>query len=61
MGTASAPPPTLVSASDLNDPAIAELYEGVLITVEGLTVADDDAGYGEWIAEETSSTKQLGG
>ncbi|MCP4803851.1 MAG: hypothetical protein GY884_00750 [Proteobacteria bacterium] len=42
------PTPEIITAADLGDAAIAELYEGVLVHVEDAEVTDADLGYGEF-------------
>ena len=46
------PAATVVATADLADPLIAETYEGVLVTVESVTVEDSDLGYDEWSVDD---------
>ncbi len=45
------PAPSVVAVADLLVEATAEPWEGVLITIENLTVEDADLGYGEWAVD----------
>jgi len=49
---ATLPGATAVTTADLADTAIAEAYEGVLVTVSGVTIDDSDLGYGEWSVDD---------
>jgi hypothetical protein len=40
-----------VSVADLQDADVAELWEGVLVSVQDVTVTDADPGYGEWLVD----------
>jgi hypothetical protein len=46
------PAATTVATADLAVPAIAESYEGTLVTVSGVDVEDPDLGYGEWSVDD---------
>ncbi len=46
------PASTTVATSDLADSATAETYEGVLVTVNSVTVEDSDLGYNEWSIDD---------
>ncbi len=46
------PAATVLPTADLADLAIAETYEGVLVTVENVDVTDSDLGYGEWSVDD---------
>jgi hypothetical protein len=49
---AAIPSATVVPTADLADPAIAETYEGVLVTVESVEVEDSDLGNNEWSVDD---------
>jgi hypothetical protein len=49
---ATLPAATVVPTLDLADPAIAESYEGTLVTVSAVDVEDSDLGYGEWSVDD---------
>jgi len=49
-GDATSVPPTELEQSVFADSATLETYEGVLVTVNDLTVTDGDLGFGEWAA-----------
>jgi len=49
---ATIPAATSVTTADLADSAVAETYEGVLVTVSGVTVEDSDLGYNEWSIDD---------
>ena len=49
---ATIPAATVVATADLAAPLIAETYEGVLVTVSGVTVEDSDLGYNEWSIDD---------
>ena len=52
IGGAAPPPPVLMSIGDVTDPSNAELYEGVLVQIDDVTVTADDLGFGEWSVDE---------
>ena len=49
---ATIPSATVVPTVDLADAAIAETYEGVLVTVENVEIEDSDLGYNEWSVDD---------
>ena len=53
------PPPVTVSTSDLANKKTAEMYEGVLITVENVEVTNPDLGYGEFEIDSSVAVDDL--
>jgi len=51
-GSVALPMSSIVTTSDLADPKVAELYEGVVVTIEGVTVTNADLGFGEWQVDD---------
>jgi hypothetical protein len=53
-GTADVPAPALVDPADVaTGGALAEAYESVLVKVQDVTVTDADAGYGEFVLDDS--------
>ncbi|MCK5132764.1 MAG: hypothetical protein KAR40_11500 [Candidatus Sabulitectum sp.] len=49
------PVPKAISTADVN----LEKWEGVLVSVSGVTVTDDDLGYGEWYVDDGSGDARI--
>lgn len=58
-GDGTLPAPTVLTPEDLADPATAEMYEGALVRVDGVTVTDTDLEYGEWQVDGTVNVDDL--
>jgi hypothetical protein len=52
LGEGTLPEPEVLSTSQLANPDTAELWEGCLVAVENVTVANDYLGYGEWMIDD---------